>query len=410
MKSSKPLGLIAAEPQFARLLAAAFISGLGDQINQVAVLALVLALTHSGFAVAASLAARLAAYVAVGPLAGVLADRVSRRAILVASDLGRALLALAFIFANTSHQVWLVYLTIAALEGLSALFAPALTAAIPTLVRADNVIRANALDQSTLGVVMALGALAGGVLVAFLGSNIAFVTNSLSFVVSAALIAGMHIPRVSHRVQPSRDRRFRDVWPLIRASPVLRLVLALFAAWPVAGGAMNVLISVYGYSVFRAHALGVGLLYGALGAGLMLGGLTSGYLSRNLSLYLKQVAAGSFVIERACYFLTSRAPSLWLAAAGLLVATFVAGAGNICTTTLLMQNAQDAVRGRIVAVADTASNGGLFAGMLGTGALLAVVAPRTVGSAAGIALAAVGAVLSGLVRKMPAEDDDALPC
>ncbi|MHB8392269.1 MAG: MFS transporter [Acidobacteriaceae bacterium] len=77
------------------------VSEIGDNFNNIAVFALAMALTHSGMVVTGVLLARAVPAIAMGPVAGVLLDRLDRKQIMIASDLMRALVALGFIFSVT---------------------------------------------------------------------------------------------------------------------------------------------------------------------------------------------------------------------------------------------------------------------------------------------------------------------
>jgi MFS family permease len=171
------------EPRFARLLGAALLSGLGDQINRIAVLTVVYTSTRSGFIVSLSIAIRMAAVVVTGPVGAVVADRFPRKTLMVTSDLVRAGLAAALVWTANGRNLALLLVLIALIEANSAIFAPARSASIPNLVRERNLAWANGLDQSVTGLVMTLGSVCGGVAVAALGVRSAFLLNSASFVV-----------------------------------------------------------------------------------------------------------------------------------------------------------------------------------------------------------------------------------
>src|SRR6185437_14534175 len=98
------------------------VSEIGDNFNNIAVFALAMALTHSGIVVTGVLLARAVPAISVGPLAGVLLDRFDRKRIMITSDLVRALVALGFIFAVTSHRIWVLYLFSSLLMAASPFF------------------------------------------------------------------------------------------------------------------------------------------------------------------------------------------------------------------------------------------------------------------------------------------------
>src|SRR5205085_11961812 len=102
-------GVLRQNRDFRTLYAANAVSQLGDWFNVVALFSLLLELTGKGEAVAFALLTRFVPAFLAGPAAGVLADRVSRRAIMVASDLARVALVLCLLFIRQADQVWIAY-------------------------------------------------------------------------------------------------------------------------------------------------------------------------------------------------------------------------------------------------------------------------------------------------------------
>lgn len=105
------ISILKEEKDYARLFFAGVLNGIGDRFSQVALLALLLQVTGSGLAVGLALAIRVIPFLLFGPLGGLMADRFSRRKILVCTDLGRILFALSFVFVNDVSSVWIVYLS-----------------------------------------------------------------------------------------------------------------------------------------------------------------------------------------------------------------------------------------------------------------------------------------------------------
>lgn len=391
-----PRGVLRTETAFRRLLAAALISGFGDQFNRVAVVSTIVLSTGSTVAVAGSLVLRIAMQLMFGPVGAALADRYPRKAILLGADFGRATVALAFLGALGGRNEWLLYSAIAVLEMLSALFAPARSAAIPTIVRDANINGVNALDQSANGLVMAVGSVAGGIAVAGIGTAFAFVLNSASFVASGLIIATLHIPRLRRERLERIGTRLRDVWPLVRRSRQLRLVLVLFATWPLAGGALSVLIPAYASRTFHNGAsLGIGALYGALGAGYLLGGMIAVRIASWAQARASWIAAVSFVTEGLFYALTALAPGLWWACACMALATTAAGLGNAAESTVVMRAAPPEALGRIFGLTLTISSLSQITAMLTAGLVLTRVEPRAVGLGSGALLVLLGLAACG---------------
>jgi predicted MFS family arabinose efflux permease len=179
--------LLRRNPDFRRLYLASVISLGGDWFLFVALASLVIDATGRAVGVGILILSQELAFVVSSPFAGALADRLDRRKLMIACDLGRAVLCVSFLAVGES-TVWLAYPLIAALAVLSAPFDPASTAAIPNLVDRDDLPVANALAGSLWGTMLAVGAALGGVAADLLGRDAAFLIDAASFVGSAALL------------------------------------------------------------------------------------------------------------------------------------------------------------------------------------------------------------------------------
>src|SRR5436189_575920 len=170
------------------------VSQMGDWFDTIAVYTIALRLTGSSRSVALIMVARFLPTVVLGPGAGVIADRFSRRSIMIASDIMRAIVVLGFLFVRRPDQMWLVYLLTVLQLAFSTFFEPAKTAVIPSIVSDRELVPANAIAAVTWSVMLTLGAAVGGFVAGLFGTNVAFVLDSLTFVASAILIASVHFP------------------------------------------------------------------------------------------------------------------------------------------------------------------------------------------------------------------------
>src|SRR5436190_5090862 len=131
------------------------ISQLGDWFNAVAVFALLLDLTGSATAVAWMMIVQFLPIAIVGPMAGVVVDRVDRRRLMIAADVVRGCLILGLLLVRTPDQVWIAYLVMALTVSASAFFEPARTAIIPAFTTPDELLPANALSSATWSAMLA---------------------------------------------------------------------------------------------------------------------------------------------------------------------------------------------------------------------------------------------------------------
>ena len=168
---------------------------MGDRVHTIA-LGFLVATRATPLDVGLVFAATAVPNVLLGPWAGALADRWDRRRTMIACDLVRAVLVLAVPFAINIHIV-LVYGIAFAVATVGLLFRPSKDALVPRIVDGDDLVAANSATSVTETLADLVGYPAAGLLVAALSSIIgaAFVLDSATYLVSAALLAFMHVAR-----------------------------------------------------------------------------------------------------------------------------------------------------------------------------------------------------------------------
>src|SRR5262245_43956995 len=230
-------------------------------------------LTGQAIAVAFTIAAQDLTYFLASPFAGVLADRLDRRRLMIACDLSRAVLVFGFLLVRTEDLVWLVYLLLALTAVFAAAFEPASMAAMPNLVDERDLSIANALSGSLWGTMLAVGGALGGVVAGVFGTDTSIVIDSVSFVLSAFLIMRIRVSFAEVREPAERPTLRQDTVETVRYARKDHRVLALLAVkfgWGVAGGVL-VLLPLLALGEFRAGEIGLGLLMAARGVGALIG-------------------------------------------------------------------------------------------------------------------------------------------
>src|SRR5918911_392434 len=256
------------------------VSQLGDWFDTLALFTIVLKLTGSGRAIGLVLVARFVPSVVVGPLSGVIADRFSRRTIMIASDVARAVVVLGFLFVRRPEHVWLVYVLTVLQLTFSTFFEPAKTAAIPSIVKERELVVANSITSITWSVMLTLGAALGGAVTDWFGTDAAFVIDSLTYLASAALIFSVRLPK--RRARPKTKLTVSKALGLtdtleglryVRSRPRVLALLLVKPAWGLGGGILT-LLPVFGEKIFPvagSAALGMSVLYVARGLGTAVG-------------------------------------------------------------------------------------------------------------------------------------------
>jgi predicted MFS family arabinose efflux permease len=342
---------------------------MGDWFNVVALFSLLLELTGKGEAVAVVLLARFLPMFFIGPAAGVLADRISRRAILVTTDLLRAGLVLCLLFVRRPDQVWIAYTVTVAHALCSAFFEPAQQATFPNLVRSDDLVLAGTLENSLWSATLAVGSSAAGALLALFGRDAAFVCDAASFLGSALLLRGLPEVRAKRLDAQSLQSAVEAQAPnpvgwinllgladlregaryVARHARVRALLIAKSCFGLTLGGVL-VLLAVFGERVFaRGGGAGIATLWTARGIGSFLGPFVAFRLAGHDERGLRRGILWSFVALVICYCGFAGSPDLWVAAGFLAVANAAGSTLWTYGSALLQRIVPDQVRGRVAA-------------------------------------------------------------
>jgi MFS family permease len=299
--------------------------------------------------------------VVLGPIGGTFADWYPRRAIIVWSDVlsGLAVLALAALFLLHAAQPVLIAVLLAAvvvLGVIKAFFQPAIAAALPDLVPADQLAAANSMSQFSTQASGVVGQGLGGILYSLLGAPVLFLVDGLSYLVSAISEAFIHIPHRERVVAGSareamaafrRDTAegLRWVWQRVGMRNLLLAAAVLnFVMMPV-----FVLLPFYVERTLGRGAAWYGFLLAALSVGAITGYVLSGAV-RVTGRTRGRVLVGSFVavggVTGALGFV-HHAP---VALALVFVVGVMSGIINIHIATLLQSRTPGGIRGRVMSL------------------------------------------------------------
>jgi MFS family permease len=334
------------------------ISQLGDWFNAVAVFALLLDLTGSATAVAWMMIVQFLPIALVGPLAGVVVDRVDRRRLMIAADIVRGCLILGLLLVRRPDQVWIAYVVMALTVSASAFFEPARTAIIPSFTTADELMPANALSSAMWSAMLAIGASLGGIVTAVAGRNVAFEINAASFFASAIFIRRTEYKAARAREAPAGIASLTGVTDLVEGFRYMRrqshvaALLCVKAGWGLAGGVL-LLLTIYGQRIFPvggSTAAGIGVLYSARGVGAGLGPIALRWILGQHPQTLRRVIGPAYFLVAVFYIGLSAAPTLPLAALCVLCAHVGGSILWVFSTVLLQMEVPDRFRGRVFAV------------------------------------------------------------
>jgi MFS family permease len=370
------------------------VSEIGDHFNNIAVFSLALANTRSGLVVTGVLLARAIPAILVGPLAGVVLDRFDRKRIMIASDLVRAVIALAFILAISRKDTWLLYLLSALLMFASPFFTSGRSAILPTIANKEELHAANSLTQTTQWMTLTIGTFLGGTSVTQFGYDWAFRFNAISFVFSALCISGLRVKGAGFRAQRAELTESDVVRPwheyteglrYMRASPLIFGIALLSIGWASGGGAAQILFSLFGELVFNRGPAGIGFLWASAGVGLLLGGAYAHWLGKRISFAKYKRAIGiCYLIHGGSYVVFSQMPYFWLAAFFLAISRAAIAVSSVLNMSQLLRHVPNEFRGRVFATIETMNWSMMMLSMLAAGIASQSWSPRTIGAISGV--------------------------
>jgi MFS family permease len=370
------------------------VSEVGDHFNNVAVLSLAIADSHSGAVISGIMLSRAIPAVLAGPLAGILLDRFDRKTIMIASDLVRGLIALGFITAIAYRETWLLYVLSALLMLASPFFTSGRSAILPAIATESELHTANSLTQTTGWITLAVGAYFGGTTVAAFGYKLAFIFNSLSFFFSALCISRLRSPRghfrvVDHNLNETKVARpwheYREGLNYMMASPLILGIGLLGVGWASGGGAAQVLFTLFSELVFKRGPAGLGQLWGIAGVGLLIGGAVGHALGRRIGFETyKRTVFYCYLIHGGAYIAFSQMKSWGWALFFMALSRGAVAVSSVLNWSHLLRHVDDRFRGRVFSTIETMNWSTMMLSMLAAGTASVHYGIRLIGAASGL--------------------------
>ena len=371
--------LLVGNRSFRLLWTGQVVSELGNWFNFIAGLGLVRAITGASPEVTAILMVlRMAPFAIFAPLAGAIVDRFSRRAVMLWTDLARAVFALGFLLVRDAGDLWIAYVCTFASTVLAAFFEGAKNAALPNVVGDRGLLAGNALMYSSRFLLMSVGSALGGAASAAFGYEVAFAVNALSFLVSAysiwlipehelsvdggaesrgeeTLEVGVGETRAAARRRGGYLRDVGEGWRYILRHPLVAAIIGINILWAMGGGGLQLAYERLGAVVFGpAEGLSpdaaVSMFYTAIGAGLFFGMFMARRIGAKAE--VRGVTAGfmgwAIIVHGLLFALAGLMPTLWLSMLLMFLSRFVIGVEFAVQETLLMRILPDGFRGRVM--------------------------------------------------------------
>ncbi len=404
---------LAGDARFSAFWLAQTIGVFGDRLNQVALGVLVIGLTGSPVLSALVFVSAMLPNLLLGPIAGTFVDRWDHRRTMIAADLIRAGLVL-LIPVAASIELWLVYPLVFLVTTVSCFFRPARAAAVPRIVR----------EEDLLGETLAeiVGYPIAGVLIAFLGANVAlaFWLDAATYLASALLLLGVAIPPVVRVAAPRTQRLVAGViaelhegWRFLRASPPLFQNTIVSTVGQLSVGATLALTPAYVFLLIGSPtpvdgavpglAETLGLLEAVLGLGNLVGGFVVGAIGGRLG--RGRLVIAGFALMGLSTIVLGLAGEVALA----LAASFLVGLFNLVwlvpSQTLFGELVPGALMGRVIAIRSSVVFGAMTGAAAVSSLAAGVVSPGTIFAVLGAVTLVAG--LAGAL--LPAVRDAGAP-
>ena len=408
VESRRRLGLLRRSPAFGYLFLATAGSSFGTYVAAIALTVDVYDETGSGVWVAALLIADFLPIVLIGLLLGPLVDRLSRRRLMIVSDLARFGVFAALPFVNGPAAI----VALAAVSGVATgFFLPAVYAGLPNLVPDEELTNANSLLQTVETLAWMIGPILGGLMLTAWGTSVPYVVNAVTFLISAGLVA--RIPDRRLRSEDSLTRgHWRDVADGVRLVLTARPLRTVLVVWNIAliGSAfVNVAEVVFAKKTLDAGNIGFGVLVAASGVGLVFGSFLSAPALGRVG--LRRHYVGSIALMGVGWGAAALSGSIWLAVVFVVGGAAGNGAAIVCNRLLVQRGAPDQYRGRALATIMSSNYAVLGLAMAAAGVLTDVVGARAVWVGAGVVYLVAAAVALVATRWLPvaaAEEQEAI--
>ena len=334
---------------------AAFISMFGEWFNTIALFLLILKYTDSELLLGILMAVRMGCFALMQPFFGLLADRVNRKKLMIITNILQMFLALVFIAVDGPEDMWWMFLCSGGMMAMHGLYVTAERAALPNIVRSEDLTTANALDSATWSTALCLGAFAGGLVVSEFGVNVAFVIDSVTFLIGTILLIPLTVPQTFDKASSGSiiTSAFKDIWigqKRIKSDPRLFRIIFAKTSWNIAGGGLaGVFLVLAGNDIeFVGAALGFGIFFFARGVGTGIGPILARRLFKNSEKWPRLI--GLLIIVSGLFYLLvgfSLNGPLLVTLALVTLAHTASGGNWVLSTVLTQQWVEDEMRGRV---------------------------------------------------------------
>ena len=341
--------------KYRRLWAASVISLLGEWFNTIALFFLILEYSGSEFLLGILFSVRMILFGISQPINGLLADRLSRKSLMLWSNIVQIFLALTFLMVDGPEDMWWLITVSGIMMLFHGVYVTAERAAVPNIVDDEDLITANAIGSASWSTALCTGAMLGGVVVSQWGTDAAFIIDSFTFLLSAIILVPLVIEQtiddsMKGPIFKTAIKNIKIGWDRIYTDKKLLRIVFAKTSWNLAGAGLAGVFLVLAGSDITGYgaAFGFGLFFFARGIGTGVGPLIARSVFKDKTKWPSMV--GILVsLSGIFYFLVGITLDYYLPLTVLLIlCSHAASGGNWVLSTVLTQTwVEDEVRGRV---------------------------------------------------------------
>jgi MFS family permease len=345
------INLVSNNRNYRRLWLSQIVSNFGDWFGILAVYALITRYSDSEFLLGLIIIVKMMSLASFSPFAGYITDRFNRRRIMIACDLLRAVIVAGLLLVVSYETLWLAYVLTALQMMLSAIFEPAKTSSIPNVTTKEELVDANVLSAASWSIIFTIGMGLGGLATAWLGTDLVFIIDAATYVLSSWFIYRAVIPQ--ERMSEAERKRTRN--PLIGIKEgfrylqdnhqVLRPTLAK-GCFTMFLGALTYMLILVSEEVLMMGSIGIGLLYSARGVGTGIGPVIGRRIFSDEQDWVRAMGY-CMIFGGLMYMVVGLTTSLIVMLLFVFIAHAASGANWVMSTVLLQRRTPDTFRGRI---------------------------------------------------------------
>lgn len=348
----KYITLISKNKDFQKLFAARLITLGGDWLLTVPLLGIIYDLTDNPFITSLVLVVQSAPLFILGSFGGYLADRYDRKKILAISEFLSGFVVLLILFAVTTENVVFILFSFGMLSVVGFSYMPTSDAALPNVVKKENLAEANVIFFSSWGIMAGLGAGLGGYLTTVISRNMLFTIDLFSFLLSALIVFSIKKNLSEKAIEdPNKeDISYKDGLKYASSRKEIFSLIITKATFSISASGLLSMFTVLSYDIYQAGDYGTGLMFGARGMGALVGPIVIRYFFGSSDGRLLNTIGLTIMAWGLFYFFIPFTLSLYLTVLLLFLGHAGGGSQWAFSTYGLQVLTPDRLRGRIAGI------------------------------------------------------------